>query len=275
MSPMAMISASLVVAALMSLVPLLWERPESVEPRDRVKILAAALLIGVGRKLCMMFGLADTSPIDGSIVSTTAPLLVLVLSSIVGWERFTKVRAVGLLLGMAGAVAVIVSSSGDAHARSGIVGNILIFASACISALYMVLFKGILMKYRITTLLRWIYCFSTFVVLPFGVDDIAKVNWSAMSPHILLAVLFVLIVPTYIPNLLQNYSLKFVMPTVSSIYAYLQPVVAIGLSVAMGLDKLHTDTILYALMIFLGVWMVVRSYNSEPSTATPPHIDVR
>lgn len=260
-SPMAMVSASLVVAAAWSLVPLIWEKPERVEPHDRLKIIGAALLIGVARKLCMMFGLAQTSPIDGSIISTTTPLLVLLLSVFVGLERFTKVKILGLFLGMAGAVAVILSSNQGAHEKSGLAGNILIFTSACVSAAYMVWFKKLVAKYRITTLLRWIYCTSAIVMLPIGAHDILATDISTMSAKILFATLFVLVIPTYIPNLLLNYSLKVVAPTVSSIYSYIQPIVAIALAVAMGLDRLHLDTMLFALVIFGGVGLVVFSYR--------------
>ena len=76
--------------------------------------------------------------------------------------------------------------------------------------------------------------------------------------------LFVLIVPTYLPNLMLNYALKTVQPTVSSIYTYLQPVLAIAMSVAMGLDKLHLDTVIFALVIFTGVALVLRSYATHP-----------
>ena len=260
-SPLAMVSASLVVAAVWSLVPLIWEKPERVEPRDRLKIIGAALLIGVARKLCMMFGLVQTSPIDGSIISTTTPLLVLLLSVFVGLERFTKIKVVGLFLGMVGAVAIILSSNQGAHERSGLVGNILIFTSACVSAAYMVWFKKLVAKYRITTLLRWIYCTSAIVMLPIGAHDILATDISTMSAKILFATLFVLVVPTYLPNLLLNYSLKVVAPTVSSIYSYIQPIVAIALAVAMGLDELHLDTVLFALVIFCGVGLVVFSYR--------------
>ncbi len=265
-SPLAMVSASLVVAAIWSLTPLLWERPERVAPEDRLKILGAAMLIGVARKLCMMYGLSHTSPIDGSIISTTTPLLVLLLSVAVGIEKFTKMKVVGVLLGMSGAVAVVVSSGGEAHEHSSLLGNILIFTSAAVSAAYMVWFKRLVAKYRVTTLLRWIYCSSAIVMLPFGAHDIITTDISVMNRGAVLATLFVLIVPTYIPNLLLNYSLKFVAPTVSSIYAYLQPVVAIALAVAMGLDRLRLDTILFALVLFVGVGLVVGSYGKPRQT---------
>ena len=45
--PMAMISASLIATALLSLIPLLWERAERVERADIRRLIGAALLIGV------------------------------------------------------------------------------------------------------------------------------------------------------------------------------------------------------------------------------------
>ena len=263
-SPMAMVTASLIIAALFSLVPMLWERPERVEPKDRLKILGAALLMGVARKLCMMFGLTQTSPIDGSIIGTTTPLLVLLLSVVVGVDRFTTKKVVGLALGMAGTLAIILASNSGVHTQSGVWGNVLIFISSCVSASYMVLCKRLVSKYRVTTVLRWIYCASAFVILPFGIEDVLTIDFSAMDTKILLASLFVLFVPTYLPNLLLNYSLRSVAPTASSIYAYIQPVVAVGLSVAMQLDKLHPDTLLFAVVIFIGVALVISSYRPSP-----------
>ena len=267
-SPMAMVTASLVIAALFSLVPMLWEPRERVAPSDRLKILGAAMLMGVARKLCMMFGLANTSAIDGSIIGTTTPLLVLVLSVIVGVDRFTKMKFLGLMLGMAGTLAIILSSGSATHTQSSLLGNMLIFISSCVSASYMVLCKRLVGKYRVTTVLRWIYCASAFVMLPIGIDDMLTIDFSGMDTKILFASLFVLIVPTYLPNLLLNYSLRATSPTESSIYAYIQPVVAVGLSVAMKLDKLHPDTLLFALIIFIGVGMVIGSYRNNVSPKT-------
>jgi drug/metabolite transporter (DMT)-like permease len=188
---------------------------------------------------------------------------VLFLSVIVGIERLSKMKVIGLLMGMAGAIAIIVSSNIGSHANSGVEGNLLILVSACVSAAYMVWFKRLVGKYRVTTLLRWIYCSSAIVMLPIGAHDIITTDISAMDTGIILASLFVLIVPTYLPNLLLNYSLKFVAPTTTSIYSYIQPVVAIILSIAMGLDKPHLDTLFFAAVIFIGVGLVVSDNKSK------------
>ena len=262
--PMAMVSASLVATALFSLVPLLWQKAEKVERADIRKLIGAALLIGVLRKVFIMYGLSMTSPIDGSIIDTIVPLLVLVLSVLLGMDRFTRLKITGLVLGMAGAVAVVLAGASSNHAHSHLWGNVMIFLCACVTSVYMVWFKRLIAKYRITTVLRWVYCAAAVMALPFGIGPIVHTDFAAIARHALFPTLFVLMVPTYVPNLMLNYALKTVQPTVSSIYTYLQPVLAIAISVAMGLDKLHVDTVIFTLVIFLGVALVLKSYTSHP-----------
>lgn len=260
-APMAMVCLSLIVAAALSWVPRIWERGERVESSDWGIIILSALLMGVARKTLMMFGLSRTSPIDGSIIATVVPLIVLVVSVAAGIDSFTRRRVLGLCLGMAGAVAVVLSGGTMHHIESELLGNVMILTSGVVTALYMVFFKRLVAKYRITTLLRVIYTLSALVVLPFGWSSVAEVHFAGFDTHIWLAALFVLIVPTYLPNLLLNYSLRFVQPTISSTYSYIQPILAVALSVAMGLDRLQADTILFAVILFVGVWLVISSYS--------------
>lgn len=271
-SPVAMVSASLIVTALFSLIPLLWQKAERIDRKDIKIMFAAALVMGVARKLLLMYGMSRTSPIDGSIIETVVPLLVLILSVIVGIDRFTKLKIAGLLLGMIGAVAIVVTGASDGHEHSDLGGNMMILCCALATALYMVWFKKLIAKYRVTTVLRWVYCFAAVIMLPFGGYDIVHTDYAAMDTHIVLAALFVLIVPTYLPNLMLNYSLRFVQPTVSSIYTYLQPLLAIILSIAMGLDRLHTDTVIAAILIFIGVGCVIGSYAADSSVHGRPHL---
>lgn len=269
--PAAMISASLVATALFSLVPLLWQKAEKVARSDIRKLVGAALLVGVLRKGFIMYGLSMTSPIDGSIIDTIVPLLVLLLSVVLGMDRFTKLKVAGLVLGMAGAVAVVLAGASAAHTRSHLWGNVLIVASTCVMAVYMVWFKRLVAKYRVTTVLRWLYCLAAVMALPFGIGSIIHTDFAAVAQHALFPTLFVLMAPTYVPNLLLNYALKTVPATVSSIYTYLQPVLAIAVSVGMGLDKLHVDTVIFALVIFVGVGLVLRSY-AGPKHPAPPKV---
>lgn len=260
-SPMAMVCGSLIVAAVLSWIPALWQKREHIERGDWPTLIIIALLMGVTRKLLMMFGLSRTSPIDGSIIATISPLLVLLLSVAVGIDRFSTKKIIGLILGGIGAIAVVLTSTTPHHANSELSGNIMMICSGLVTALYMVFFKNLVSKYRITTLLRAMYTISTLAILPFGFKDLINIDFSDMNTPLYLAAAFVLIIPTYLPNLLLNYSLKYLSPTISSTYAYIQPILAVALSVAMGLDKLHADTIIFAGVLFAGVGCVITSYK--------------
>lgn len=260
-SPMAMVCGSLIVAAILSWIPALWQKREHIERGDWPTLIIIALLMGVTRKLLMMFGLSRTSPIDGSIIATISPLLVLLLSVAVGIDRFSTKKIIGLILGGIGAIAVVLTSTTPHHANSELSGNIMMICSGLVTALYMVFFKNLVSKYRITTLLRAMYTISTLAILPFGFKDLINMDFSDMNTPLYLAAAFVLIIPTYLPNLLLNYSLKYLSPTISSTYAYIQPILAVALSVAIGLDKLHADTIIFAGVLFAGVGCVITSYK--------------
>lgn len=107
------------------------------------------------------------------------------------------------------------------------------------------------------------FCITAIVVLPFGIDDLSHLDTSNWSTHVWLAIAYLLIVPTYLPNLLLTTGLQHVPPTVTSIYTYVQPVVAVTISVLVGLDKLHLWTMLFAILIFTGVGVVISSTKSQ------------
>lgn len=259
--PLAMVTASLIVAAALSWLPALWEGCERIDKKDWGIIIIASLLMGMTRKLMMMFGLSRTSPIDGSIISTIVPLIVLIMSVVARVDRLTTRKVAGLIIGFAGAAAIVVTSDSPSHTNSEIGGNLMMICSGMVTALYMVFFRPLVAKYHITTILRAIYTISAVVMLPIGMDSVIEIDFHDMNTKLWLATAFVLIVPTYLPNLLLNYSLRYLQPTVSSTYTYIQPLLAVALSVAMGLDKLHADTLLFAIILFIGVWMVISSYQ--------------
>lgn len=66
-----------------------------------------------------MYGLSRTSPIDGSIIDTITPLLVLLISVVLGIDKFTRLKIAGLVLGMAGAVGVVLLGASGGHTHSG------------------------------------------------------------------------------------------------------------------------------------------------------------
>ncbi|MFR9531644.1 MAG: DMT family transporter [Rikenellaceae bacterium] len=265
-TPSAMLFASLLVAAALSFVPLLWSRGEKVDRKDIKYLIAAAILSGLMRKGFVIFGLSHTSPIDASIIASLLPVMALIISVVIGIDRFTPKRIFGIALGMGGVLAVILSGNHASKTAGDLTGNTLMFLYTIAAGFYMVWLQPIFKKYKPVTLLRWIYSLSSLMFLPFGLEPLLHTQFSSMSPHILTITIFVIAIPTFLPNILLNYALGRVTPTISSIYSYLQPILAIIVSVWLGLDKLHWSTLVYGTIIISGVTMVIQSYT-QPKKA--------
>lgn len=271
--PLPLFTLTTIVTALLSLTSLLSRTPETrrVERQDILAILGAGILIALLRKGMLLFGLSMTSPIDGSIISTITPVVVLIFSVILGAESFSRRKALGIILGFGGAIGVILSGSNtDAGGDARVLGNILVLLCAFISAIYMLWFKKLLVKYDPLTLLRWIFCIAAIITIPIGFDSVTEVNFSQFNTPEWFALCYLVIMPTYIPNVLLTSALKRVPPTVASIYTYIQPTVAVIISISIGLDKLHIMTALFAALIFAGVGIVITSSNKLTHVSNCP-----
>lgn len=260
----AMLFLSLAVAAILSLIPLFWSRAERVERADIKYLVAAAVLSGLMRKGFVIYGLSHTSPIDASIIATLLPVMALVISVAMGIDRFTKGRVAGIILGLGGALTVILSGSSSDKGAGALLGNMSMLLYTIAAGFYMVWLQPIFKKYKPITLLRWVYTLSVLMFAPVGLMPTLHTHFAGMSTHILIITLFVITVPTFLPNLLLNFALKRVSPTISGMYSYIQPILAIAMSIWLGLGKLHWITLVGGAVIISGVTLVIQSYSTTP-----------
>ena len=81
-----------------------FQKPERVAPKDLLKLLGASLLAIVFNQGCFIFGVGLTSPVDASIITTSMPLLAMVLAAIYLKEPITGKKVLGIAVGATGAL---------------------------------------------------------------------------------------------------------------------------------------------------------------------------
>ena len=88
----------------------LFCKREQVDHRDMLKIFFAALFALVFNQGVYIFGLSMTSPIDASIVTTTLPIVTMIVAAIYLKEPVTNKKVLGIFVGAMGAFILIMSS---------------------------------------------------------------------------------------------------------------------------------------------------------------------
>ena len=239
---------------------------EPVKRADMPRLILCGLLGVAANQLLFFHGLNLTSPIDASIIITAMPVMVLIFSMILLKEKLTRNKLLGLVIGGIGAVLLITygKSSGG---TSSILGNSFIFLNATSYALYLVVVKPIMAKYKPLTVITWVFFFGFFFMFPFGIGDITTTDFSLFTTSTYLAIVYVVIGTTFLAYLLNIYALNYVSPSVNSSYVYLQPVVSfimVSLYAYMwGNDQYSEDInavkILSCILVVVGVYLISKT----------------
>lgn len=226
-----------------------------IDPKDIWRIIIVTLLIVIGRLYFMLRAMNYTSPIDGSIIATTGPAIVLILSIVALKYRATKWQYAGVALGFAGALTLILCNAKAGAVFSGkMLGNILLFISIVLSAINTLYIKGLYKRYHPVTIIGWAYAIGMLFVVPmFGRDffsnDFALWNLSTWS-----YVVYVGLFGTVISSALLYYGLSGISATKSEIYIYIQPFSGTVMAILFGQDHLTVITVAASILIFSGLF---------------------
>lgn len=239
-----------------------------IDWKDLYKFAIIGVMIIFGRIYLMLFGMNYTSPIDGSLIATMNPILIMIFSALFIKEKITIKRTFGIMLGAGGALTLILSETAGGLHAGRMLGNLLIMASIIFSAFNTVFVKKFITKYDPFTVLGWSMMIGVAIALPIFGGDLTKIDTKAWNHEMWLEVGYITIIGTVIATTLAYYPLKRVSATSSSMYAYAQPIAATTLAVLRGQDRITTITIISAVMIFAGVLMVIFSYRNKKAAAT-------
>lgn len=200
-----------------------------------------------------------TSPVDASIITTTAPIITMIIAAIFIKEPITWQKATGVIIGSIGAL-ILVMSNGKAEGKEGnILGDIICLTAQMSFSFYLVLFKGLISRYNVITLMKWMFLFAAIVYSPLLFKSINNFDFVSVTPVIWVGVAYVILFGTFIAYILMMIGQKNLRPTVVSMYNYVQPIVGATTSVIVGLATFSMLKGFAVALIFFGVYVVTQS----------------
>lgn len=245
-------------AALFWTVSLVMPR-EKVARRDILLLLFASFFGIILNQVAFIAGLAQTSPINASIIATIVPIATMLLAGVFLREPITLLKGTGVAMGAAGAL-ILILGTGTAGAGQGhIRGDILCGVSAISYSLYLTAFKPLIMRYSPVTLMKWMFLFAAVCCIPFGYRDLTGLNVAQLHWETIAGVFYVVFLATFLTYMLIPVGQKLLRPTIVSMYNYMQPLVATLAAVALGMDTFGWMKALAGMLVFAGVWVVTRS----------------
>ncbi|RYD81023.1 MAG: EamA family transporter, partial [Sphingobacteriales bacterium] len=137
-------------------------------------------------------------------------------------------------------------------------GDFMVMINASSFAVYLVIVKPLMKKYHPITVSLWTFIFGLIFVLPVATHELLAVQWHELSNIHWAIIAFTVFCTTFLAYTLNAWAIQYVKSSVVGSYIYLQPVLGIALAVSTGKYSLHWWHLIYASLIFTGVYLVSR-----------------
>ena len=238
---------------------------EKVEKKDYLKIFLASMLGFYVCQITFLFGIPEVTPMDCSLFTAMSPIYTMFVAAIVIKEPITLKKAFGVALSFAGIIYLIITraSVSGGTTESTTFGIIMIILNSLSFSMYLGIFKPLIAKYSAVTFMKWIFLFSFCVVIPFSLKGLIEVQWSSIPAVQYAELAYLVVCATFISYFLIPVAQRRIRPTIVSMYSYMQPIIAIAVSIAIGMDVITWQKTLAAVLVFSGLILVTRSRSTR------------
>ena len=238
---------------------------EKVEKKDYGKIMMASLLGFFLTQMTFLIAIPDITPMDCSIVSSLSPIYTMFIAAFALKEPITLRKVGGVAISFLGVIYLILNTvtGQGSTVETSWVGILLMIANSLCFSLYLGLFKPVITKYSVITFMKWIFLFAAAFSLPLAAKELITFDYSLLSGTYLSELAFLIVCSTFITYFLIPLGQKRIRPTLVSMYSYVQPIIAIVISIWVGMDTLSWQKVLAAAMVFGGVVLVNYSRSAK------------
>ena len=257
-SPLALFTFRSVGAGSLFWIISMFRPSEKVERSDFPMILVAAILGFFICQLTFLYAIPRITPMDCSIVTSLSPIYTMFIAAIAIKEPITWKKSLGVVISLAGFIFLILNSVSNSSGVTSTqpIGIILMILNSLSFSLYLGIFKPVITKYSVVTFMKWIFLFTTLMSLPLTAKEIVTFDYLSLNSTYVWELAFVVICATFITYFLIPVAQKNIRPTLVSMYSYVQPIIAIVISIYVGMDTLTWQKVLAAVTVFGGVLLV-------------------
>lgn len=259
-TPLLLTNFRIVGAALLFWAASIFCPKEKVTKGDLLRLAGAGMLGIVLNQGCYVFGVGSTSPGEASIITTTMPIWVLLLATLILKEPLTWKKGGGIAMGAFGALLLILGGARNpVRGDNPLLGDILVLTAQFCYALYLTLYRNFIKKYSVVTLMKWMFTFASIAILPISINTWLSTEWCSVKFVEIAGIFYVVFFATFIAYICTMVAQKNLRPTVVGIYNYAQPVTASLIGIYLGLDRFTLVKLVAVLFIFSGVYLVTIS----------------
>ena len=238
-----------------------WQRRRAKKTwtlRD-VPLLVVLGLFGVAlNQFLFVVGLSKTSVAHSAIFANMTPILVLLLASARGLEKFTLRKLVGVVVALVGVI-LLRTLDASPQGEATFLGDFLTFLGSLAFAIFTVLGKPATKQFGTVEVNTFAYAGGALLLAPVTLWQSAGFHYQAVPLSAWAGVVYMAVLPSVICYLIYYYALAHMEASRLSAFSYLLPVLATIMGIFLLDEHVTLPLVLSAMVIFSGVYLVERA----------------
>lgn len=200
-----------------------WAKPP--QPKDRWLFLLLSFLVVPLNQGLFLYGMKFTLASHGALFYATTPLVVFMLSCLFLDERPSWLKILGLALGFAGVLTVLLEK-GLVLSSSTLRGDLLLILAVLSWAAYTILSKKAVAVYPPLYVTALSLTWGFLLFLPLGIPAALSQDYALISRNGILALLYLSLLTSVLGYLAWNWGLSQLDASQVTVLSNLQPLIA-------------------------------------------------
>jgi drug/metabolite transporter (DMT)-like permease len=220
------------------------------------RFLLCAVTGVVINQMLFIKGLTLTLSIHASLLILVTPIFITFIAAWFGRESINIFKLIGLVLGVAGSIILVLQKEVTGSGTNIVLGNILIILNAISYAFYFVLVKPLMKIYHPFEVIRWVFTIGFAFMLIIGWNEFFSIQWRNLTTTDFVVLSTIVFLATFLAYLFNLYGITHLGASVTGAYIYTQPIFAGLVAVLVMHEQLTMQKIIAATLIVCGVLLV-------------------
>lgn len=264
LSPVVYNVCRLVIAAMASAIVLLITKTYKPMPMKDFRKIAILGIFGFFlNQLFIMFGLAQTTAGNASLVLATLPVEVALINRIFGIEAISRRMAAGIVTGLLGVFLIVLGSDKELSLLGPhLIGALLLLLGQLCYGYYTVFVKELNARYSVYQIFAYVMAFNAGLFLAVALPELKRTAWSSIPEEALYSIFFSSVFALVMANTVWIWVVGKLGSTKAALSQYLSPIVSIAFAWAYLNETFGLLQFAGAIVVLLGLFLTL---NQSPA----------
>jgi drug/metabolite transporter (DMT)-like permease len=239
-------------AAALTLLARILDPGGTFDTKDRRRLILLSFFGIVANQVLFIFGLSKTTATNATLLTAMTPILTLGVASFLSEQRLPIRRILGIPVALAGLLWLLDVSRLDFGDRT-FLGNALILSNALSYSVFLVLARDILRRHSAVRVTAAIFRYAALPIVLVALPDLLRFRPAALTARAWTGIAGTVVLATIVSYALNAWALARTGAATTSMFIYVQPLVAMTLAKVVLGESPSPRTAAAAVLIFAGI----------------------